>query len=49
MGVFVPLLPPYYTTIWQNGALYYYANETYYVWDAERNQYEVVAPRVDRG
>jgi hypothetical protein len=44
VGVFVPLLPPYYTTIWSSGAPYYYANETYYVRDAERNAYEVVTP-----
>jgi hypothetical protein len=43
IGVFVPLLPPYYTTIWRSGTPYYYANETYYVWHAERNEYEVVA------
>ena len=43
VGVFVPLLPPYYTTIWRGGTPYYYANETYYVWHAERNEYEVVA------
>jgi hypothetical protein len=44
VGLFVPVLPPYYTTLWWSGTPYYYANETYYVWDAERNEYEVVAP-----
>ena len=29
-GVLVPVLPPYYTTIYVNGAPYYYANNTYY-------------------
>ena len=43
IGVFVPSLPPYYTTIWRSGVPYYYANDTYYVWHAERNEYEVVA------
>jgi len=43
IGVFVPALPPYYTTIWSSGTPYYYANETYYVWDADRNEYQVVA------
>jgi len=43
IGVSVPLLPPHYTTIWRSGAPYYYANETYYVWRAEQNEYEVVA------
>jgi hypothetical protein len=45
IGMFVPLLPPYYTTVWGSGTPYYYANETYYVWDAGRNEYEVVAPQ----
>lgn len=44
VGAFVPLLPPHYTTIWWNGSPYYYANETYYVRDAERGAYEVVTP-----
>jgi hypothetical protein len=44
VGALVPLLPPHYTTIWWNGAPYYYANETYYVRDWERNVYEVVTP-----
>lgn len=29
-GLFVPFLPPYYTTIWVGGMPYYYANEVYY-------------------
>jgi len=44
LGLFVPVLPPHYTTLWSGGAPYYYANETYYVWDAERKEYEVVSP-----
>jgi hypothetical protein len=43
-GVFVPLLPPYYTAVWWGGTPYYYANDAYYVWDAGRNEYQVVAP-----
>jgi hypothetical protein len=42
-GVFVPLLPPYYTMVWWGGTPYYYANDAYYVWDAGRNEYQVVA------
>ncbi len=30
VGLFVPLLPFAYTTIWVHGIPYYYANETYY-------------------
>ena len=44
VGVPVPLLPPYYTTVWWGGTPYYYANDAYYVWDAGRNEYQVVAP-----
>jgi len=43
IGVLVPTLPPYYTTIWWRGTPYYYANEAYYLWDADRNAYQVVA------
>ena len=44
VGMLVPSLPPHSTTIWRSGTPYYYANETYYVWDGKRNEYEVVAP-----
>jgi hypothetical protein len=49
VGMFVPLLPPAYTTISQNGIRYYYANDTFYTWSAQRNQYEVVAQPNGRG
>jgi hypothetical protein len=42
IGTFVPVLPPYYTTVWVGGAPYYYANDTYYVWRDSDRQYEVV-------
>ncbi len=44
VGAFVPVLPPYYTTVYVAGIPYYYANDTYYSWDAAQNGYEVVAP-----
>ena len=44
VGMFVPVLPPYYTAISLSGTRYYYANETYYVWDTLQNEYQVVAP-----
>ncbi len=44
IGVFVPVLPPYYSTLWVGGVPYYYADDTYYVWRQSDNQYEVVAP-----
>jgi Family of unknown function (DUF6515) len=43
-GVFVPVLPPYYTTVWVGGVPYYYSDDTYYMWDPSQNGYEVVAP-----
>lgn len=44
VGVFVPWLPPYFSTIWWYGVPYYYANDTYYVWDDDQGKYQVVAP-----
>ncbi|HTY93508.1 MAG TPA: DUF6515 family protein [Steroidobacteraceae bacterium] len=44
IGVFVPVLPPFYSTVWFGGVPYYYANDTYYVWSAPDNAYEVVDP-----
>ncbi|MBV8495282.1 MAG: hypothetical protein JO361_00725 [Gammaproteobacteria bacterium] len=44
VGVFVPVLPPFYTTLWVGGFPYYYANDTYYVWRSDENGYEVVDP-----
>jgi len=49
IGCFVPFLPPFYTTLWIGGFPYYYANETYYSWDASQNGYEVAAPPNDQG
>lgn len=47
VGVFIPALPPYYSTVWFGGIPYYYANDTYYLWNAQQDQYEVVAPPPD--
>jgi hypothetical protein len=44
VGVFVPVLPVYYTTLWVGGAPYYYANDTYYSWNPAQNGYQVVDP-----
>jgi hypothetical protein len=46
-GLFVPVLPPFYSTVWFGGVPYYYANDTYYMWSAQDNGYEVVAPPSD--
>jgi hypothetical protein len=41
IGIVVPILPPFYTTVWFGGAPYYYANDTYYVWSADQQGYVV--------
>jgi len=47
-GVFIPILPPFYTTIWVGGVPYYYADDTYYVYRGPDQGYEVVAPPPDQ-
>lgn len=49
IGLFVPVLPPFYTTMWFGGVPYYYADDTYYVWSGAQNGYEVVDPPGDPG
>jgi hypothetical protein len=49
VGFFVPILPPFYTTVWVAGVPYYYANDTYYAWNAAQNGYQVVDPPSDQG
>ncbi|HKT71949.1 MAG TPA: DUF6515 family protein [Steroidobacteraceae bacterium] len=44
VGVFVPVLPAFYTTVWFGGMPYYYANDTYYLWRDSSQEYEVVDP-----
>jgi hypothetical protein len=44
IGVFVPVLPAYYTTLWVGGVPYYYANDTYYTWSNDQSGYQVVDP-----
>jgi hypothetical protein len=44
IGALVPVLPPYYSTVWWAGVPYYYADDTYYSWNAGANEYEVVGP-----
>jgi hypothetical protein len=46
LGVIVPILPPFYTTIWLGGIPYYYANDVYYVWRSDLNGYEVASPPI---
>ena len=48
VGVFVPVLPPFYTTVWFGGVPYYYANDAYYAYSGPQG-YEVVDPPGDAG
>jgi len=48
VGVFVPVLPPFYTTVWFGRLPYYYSNQTYYVYGGPQG-YEVVQPPGDPG
>ena len=44
---FVPVLPWYASSLFWNGVPYYYADDTYYVWNDGQNQYQIVPPPVD--
>jgi hypothetical protein len=40
-GLFVTTLPGYYTSFWFDGTRYFYSDNTYYVYDADRRGYVV--------
>ena len=44
VGLFIDVLPPFYTTLWFGGIPYYYADDVYYLWRPELNGYVVVNP-----
>lgn len=44
IGLFVPVLPPFYSTVWFGGAPYFYADNNYYLWREQQRSYEVVDP-----
>lgn len=44
LGVYVSVLPWYYSTLWWDGIPYYYADGYYYVWNGNVGQYEQVQP-----
>ncbi|HZF16196.1 MAG TPA: DUF6515 family protein [Steroidobacteraceae bacterium] len=44
IGIVVPLLPAFYTTVWIGGFPYYYADDTFYTWRPEMRGYEVTEP-----
>ena len=43
-GLFLTVLPPFYTTVWLAGVPYYYADNVYYQWQPSANGYAVVDP-----
>lgn len=47
VGIIVPILPSFYTTVWLQGTAYYYANDVYYVWRPDLNGYQVTIPPVE--
>ncbi len=47
IGIVVPHLPSFYTTLWVGNTPYYYANNIYYTWQANRNGYVVTEPPRD--
>jgi hypothetical protein len=44
LGLYFASLPYYYSTYYWGGVPYYYADNTYYRWNAGVGQYETVAP-----
>jgi hypothetical protein len=43
-GIGISVLPPFYSTLWYGGSPYYYADDTYYQYRAERREYVVTEP-----
>jgi hypothetical protein len=50
IGMYVPVLPRYYNTVWLGGIPYHYADDTFYRWEPATDTYEVVSapPGADR-
>jgi hypothetical protein len=44
LGLYFASLPLYYDTYYWGGVPYYYADNTYYIYDPSQKQYETVAP-----
>ena len=43
-GLYFATLPFYFSTFWDGGVPYYYADDNYYQWDSNVGQYETVDP-----
>ena len=48
IGLFVPVLPPFYSTVWMGGFPYFYADDVYYRWEPRRRGYIVSEPPPER-
>jgi hypothetical protein len=44
VGILVDVLPPFFTTVTMGGVQYYYANDTYYVFNSSLRGFQVVDP-----
>jgi hypothetical protein len=44
LGLYFATLPYYYSTYWYGGIPYYYADNTYFLWNPAVGQYRTVAP-----
>jgi hypothetical protein len=44
IGLYVPVLPPYSTTVWRGGVPYFYADDTYYQRLPQSDGYRIVTP-----
>jgi hypothetical protein len=44
LGLYLPVLPWYYTTFWWGGVPYYDVENDYYVWDPDAGEYQQVQP-----
>ena len=44
LGLYFATLPYYYSTYWYGGIPYYYADNTYFLWDPSVGRYRTVAP-----
>jgi hypothetical protein len=44
IGLYMPVLPPYSTTVWRGGVPYFYADDTYYQRLPQSDGYRIVTP-----
>jgi hypothetical protein len=44
IGMYVPVLPRYHSTVWLGGLPYHYADDTFYRWEPAADTYQIVPP-----